>query len=47
MQAGLDCAILDPLDKELRAAIVTTELLLGQDKYCKGYLKASRAGLFD
>ncbi len=47
MQAGLDCAILDPLDKELRAAIVTTELLLGKDKYCKGYLKASRAGLFD
>ena len=47
MQAGLDCAILDPLDKELRAAIVTTELLLGKDKYCKGYLKASRAGLFE
>lgn len=47
MQAGLDSAILDPLDKELRAAIVTTELLLGKDKHCLNYLKASRQGLFD
>ena len=47
MQAGLDSAILDPLDKELRAAIVTTELLLGRDNYCMNYLKASRAGLFE
>ncbi len=46
MQAGLDSAILDPLDKELRAAIVTTELLLGKDSYCRGYLKAARSGLF-
>lgn len=47
MQAGLDSAILDPLDKELQAAIVTTELLLGKDKHCLNYLKASRKGLFD
>ena len=47
MQAGLDSAILDPLDKELQAAIVTTELLLGKDKHCMNYLKASRKGLFD
>jgi cobalamin-dependent methionine synthase I len=47
MQAGLDSAILDPLDKELRAAIVTTELLLGKDKHCLNYLKASRKGLFE
>jgi cobalamin-dependent methionine synthase I len=47
MQAGLDSAILDPLDKELQAAIVTTELLLGMDKHCLNYLKASRKGLFD
>jgi 5-methyltetrahydrofolate--homocysteine methyltransferase len=43
----LDSAILDPLDKELQAAIVTTELLLGKDKHCLNYLKASRKGLFD
>lgn len=47
MGAGLDSAILDPLDKELQAAIVTTELLLGKDRYCMNYLKASRKGLFD
>jgi 5-methyltetrahydrofolate--homocysteine methyltransferase len=47
MSAGLDSAILDPLDKELQAAIVTTELLLGKDKHCLNYLKASRKGLFD
>jgi 5-methyltetrahydrofolate--homocysteine methyltransferase len=47
MQAGLDSVIMDPLDKDLRAAITTTELLLNQDEYCLNYLKASRAGLFD
>ena len=47
MQAGLDSAILDPLDKELQAAIVTTELLLGKDRHCLNYLKASRKGLFE
>jgi len=46
MQAGLDSAILDPLDNELQAAIITTELLLGKDKHCLNYLKASRKGLF-
>jgi 5-methyltetrahydrofolate--homocysteine methyltransferase len=47
MGAGLDSAILDPLDKELQAAIVTTELLLGKDRHCLNYLKASRKGLFE
>jgi 5-methyltetrahydrofolate--homocysteine methyltransferase len=47
MGAGLDSAILDPLDKDLQAAIITTELLLGKDKHCLNYLKASRKGLFD
>jgi 5-methyltetrahydrofolate corrinoid/iron sulfur protein methyltransferase len=47
MQAGLDSAILNPMDKELMAAIVTTEMLLGKDKYCMNYIKASRKGLFD
>ena len=47
MQAGLDSAILDPLDRELQVAILTAELLLGQDKHCLNYVKASRSGLFD
>ncbi|MBN2029871.1 dihydropteroate synthase [bacterium] len=47
MQAGLDCAILDPLDQDLQAAILTSELLLGLDENCLNYLKASRKGLFE
>lgn len=47
MQAGLDSAILDPLDRELQAAIVTTELLLGKDKHCLNYTRAYRAGLLE
>ncbi len=47
MQAGLDSAILDPLDRELQAAILTTELLLGKDNHCLNYVRASRKGLFD
>ncbi|MBI9046950.1 MAG: methyltetrahydrofolate cobalamin methyltransferase [Anaerolineaceae bacterium] len=47
MHAGMDCAILDPMDKELQAAILTTELLLGKDRHCMNYIRASRKGLFD
>ena len=46
MQAGLDSAILDPLDRELQAAILTTELLLGRDRHCLNYVRASRKGMF-
>jgi len=46
IQAGLDCAILDPLDREIQAAILTTELLLGQDRRCLNYVRASRKGVF-
>lgn len=47
IQAGLDSAILDPLNKELRSAILATELVLGRDRYCLNYVRASRTGLFD
>jgi 5-methyltetrahydrofolate--homocysteine methyltransferase len=47
IQAGLDSAILDPLDQEIRAAILTTELLLGQDSHCLNFIRASRKGVFD
>lgn len=47
MQAGLDSAIMDPMDRELMAAILTTELLLGKDRHCMNYVRASRKGLFD
>jgi len=47
MQAGLDSAILNPLDADLRAAILTTEMLLGRDRFCMNYLKAAKSGLFE
>jgi len=47
MAAGLDSAILDPLDKQIQAAILTAELLLGQDQHCLNYVRASRKGIFD
>ena len=44
MGAGLDGAIIDPLDDAVMAAVKTTEMLLGDDEYCMGYLDAVRAG---
>jgi 5-methyltetrahydrofolate--homocysteine methyltransferase len=45
--AGLDCAILDPLDQELKAALLAAELVLGRDRHCLNYTRAYRAGVFD
>ena len=44
INAGLDAAIIDPNDRELQAAMYTTELLLGRDKHCLNYTRAYRAG---
>lgn len=44
MGVGLDGAILDPLDDAIMAVVKTTEMLLGNDEYCMGYLDAVRAG---
>ncbi|MDR2353818.1 MAG: methyltetrahydrofolate cobalamin methyltransferase [Deltaproteobacteria bacterium] len=43
--AGLDGAIIDPLDKGMMGTIAGAVALVGQDKGCRGYLKAFRAGL--
>lgn len=47
MTEGVDGYILDPTNKEHMADIITAETLLGQDSYCKRYLKANRKGAFD
>ncbi len=39
---GLDGAILDPLDKDLMDAAITTELILNKQIYCDSYLEAYR-----
>ncbi len=47
LAAGLNSAILDPLDRELRAALLAAELVLGRDRHCLNYTRAYRAGLFE
>jgi cobalamin-dependent methionine synthase I len=47
LEAGLDSAILDPLDRDLRKAILAAEAVLGIDRHCLGYTRAFRAGLLE
>jgi cobalamin-dependent methionine synthase I len=47
LAAGLDTAILDPLDRELRKALLAAEVVLGLDYYCLNYTRAYRAGLLN
>lgn len=46
LDAGLDSAIIDPMDRELIAAMVAAELVLGRDRHCLAYTRAYRAGTF-
>lgn len=46
MNAGMDSAILDPLNKDLMGMIFATEALLGMDDYCMEYIGSYRAGIF-
>ncbi len=46
LAAGLDSAILDPLDRELKAALLAAQLVLGRDRHCLNYTRAYRAGVF-
>jgi cobalamin-dependent methionine synthase I len=43
LERGLDAAILDPLDKDLMAALGAARVLLGQDAGYKDYLALARA----
>ena len=42
MNAGMDSAIFDPLDKQLLGIIYATEALLGLDDFCMEYITAFR-----
>ena len=44
MAAGMDGAILDPLDKKLMSFIYAGEALLGIDDYCMNYITKYREG---
>ena len=45
--AGLDAAILDPLDREIMRTIYAAEVLAGRDEWCLRYIEAHREGMLD
>jgi len=47
MDAGMDSAIIDPLDRKIMATIRTADMLLGKDDYCMNFLKGVRAGAIE
>lgn len=44
LHAGLDAAILDPLDKYVMSDVLASRALLVQDEYCGDYIRAFREG---
>ncbi|MBR2780502.1 MAG: methyltetrahydrofolate cobalamin methyltransferase [Eubacteriaceae bacterium] len=46
MKAGMDSAVLDPLNKDMLGMIYATEACLGLDEMCMEYITAYREGLF-
>ena len=46
MQAGMDAAIMDILDREMVGLLHATQALLGDDEYCMDYISAFREGKF-
>ncbi|MBC3805460.1 methyltetrahydrofolate cobalamin methyltransferase [Acetobacterium fimetarium] len=44
VQAGMDSAVLDPLNKDMIGTIFAAYALLGKDKHCRKYSKAYRQG---
>lgn len=47
MDAGMDSAIIDPLDPKIMATIKTADMLLGHDNFCGNYLKGVRSGAIE
>lgn len=47
MDAGMDSAIIDPLDQKIMATIKTADMLLGNDNFCGNYLRGVRAGVIE
>jgi 5-methyltetrahydrofolate--homocysteine methyltransferase len=43
--AGLDAAILNPLDAKMMSVIKVADMLTGNDPSCKGYIRAHRKGI--
>ncbi|MCL2878688.1 MAG: methyltetrahydrofolate cobalamin methyltransferase [Treponema sp.] len=46
MNAGMDSAIIDPLNNDMMGLLYATEALLGKDEMCLEYISAFREGVF-
>lgn len=46
MKAGMDSAVLDPLNRDMMGMIYATEACLGLDEMCMEYISAYREGIF-
>jgi cobalamin-dependent methionine synthase I len=45
LDAGLDTAILDPLDRGVRGTLLAADAVLGRDRFCVNYARGYRAGV--
>ena len=46
INAGMDSAVLDPLNQDLRGVIYAAEAMIGLDDFCAEYTSAYREGVF-
>jgi cobalamin-dependent methionine synthase I len=44
IDAGLDSAIIDPMDAHLQSILKVADMVLGRDRFCSNYTRAYRAG---
>lgn len=44
LASGLDSAIMDPTEPAMRETLLATQLVLGQDRFCRNYTKSCRSG---
>ena len=42
---GMDSAIMDPCNRDMIAALLATEALMGKDRHCRKYNNAYRKGI--
>jgi cobalamin-dependent methionine synthase I len=43
--AGLDSALMNPMDTQMIAAIRTAEVLMNRDRHCRRYIRAAKEGI--
>lgn len=44
LSAGIDSAIIDPVEPKMAAGLIAAKALLGEDDFCVNYIAAERAG---